>query len=235
MGKQNATKNLLETQLLFELSLLCTRFLGTFNMFTQKGSVFRQKGKRPSLSISLNFWSCSSRSRWCRENDGLHFLFAPKTPFYICGPVYSVCLSSSLWSEYCVSLLKPLPSAPMWPLMSLHPFPSCLLVLFTWLCGCTFKIINPNRSQLLCGAVRCARTRVDPRVWVCFRRVLIGIWTRSENSECSRRELHTEDQSSFLFLTTPLTSSSFNNSPYLHQSPFSFCFHFFLKWKQMGF
>lgn len=152
---------------------------------------------------------------------------------------------SYLWASlFCLPLIlpvkwvlckpfKPLPSAPMWPLMSLHPFASCLLVLFTWLRGCTFKIINPNKSQLLCGAVRCARTCVDPRVWVCFKRVLIGIWTRSENSECGRRELHTEDQSSFLFLTTPLTSSSFNNSPYLHQSPFSFCFHFFLAYPEM--
>lgn len=65
------------------------------------------------------------------------------------------------------------------------------------------------------------RTRADTRGPVCFKSALIGIWTCSENSECSRSELHTEDQSSFLFLTSPLTSS-FNNSPYLHQSHFCF-------------
>lgn len=63
--------------------------------------------------------------------------------------------------------------------------------------------------------------RADTRGPVCFKSALIGIWTCSENSECSRSELHTEDQSSFLFLTSPLTSS-FNNSPYLHQSHFCF-------------
>lgn len=55
-----------------------------------------------------------------------------------------------------------------------------------------------------------AWSHVHVCVLLLWQGAIIRIWTCSENSECSgrerERELHTEDQSSFLFLTTPLMS-----------------------------
>lgn len=157
-GKQNATKNLLQTQLLFELFSLCIRFLGTLLCLHKKEAYLGKKESAPPFLYLLKFLILFVSFTVMSGEWRAAFLICPQVPFlYLWASLFCLPLILPVKWELCKPF-KPLPSAPMWPLMSLHPFPSCLLVLFTWLCGCTFKIINPNKSQLLCGAVRCART-----------------------------------------------------------------------------
>lgn len=161
---------------------------------------------------SLNLWPHFS-GLWPSPDVATSSYF--KMGFIPALLLLSVCLfilsvSSSLWSKYHLSLMTP------------------------WCFISSFSLLGPFtyfKQLMLCMHEVCAYQFEDTclRVLPLWRRVIIRIWTCSENSECSRRELHTEDQSSFLFLSTPLrpfpsiTLCVFINPPSPSASLFSLC------------
>lgn len=121
-------------------------------------------------------------------------------------PLWFLSLIISPWREYHISLL----SLRLMYLCDLKCYFITVLSFLFWM--------NEGRLHIICYHMVCVCVCVLPGS------ELSGFWTCSEN--CSRTELHTEDQSSFLFLTTPLMSflSITPLCVFINPSSLSLCF-----------